>query len=289
MERLGLGPGVLLARHPPLVYGRMTGWGQTGPYAHVAGHDINYVAMAGALHGCGRAGQRPTAPMNLLGDFGGGGMMLAFGMVSAILAARATGRGQVVDCAMIDGAALLSTTIWGWRAAGVWNDERGFNILDSGAHFYDTYRCADDRFVAIGAIEPKFYAGFLRLIGQSEDSDFQAQWDRAKWPELKARLDAIFTGKTRDEWCAIMERSDICFAPVLSMAEAAGHPQNAARETFSAIGGIVQPMPAPRFSATPAAQPRPPSQPGADTDALLAEIGYDPALVAGLRDRRVVA
>lgn len=283
MERLGLGPDALLADNPKLVYGRMTGWGQTGPYAQAAGHDINYIALAGALHAYGRAGEKPTPPINMVGDFGGGGMMLAFGMVAAILSARGTGRGQVIDCAMTDGAALLMSMIWGFRAMGMWRDERGVNLLDTGAHFYDTYECSDGRFVSIGSIEPQFYAELRRLAGLTEDPDFDRQMDPTAWGPLKAKLTELFRSKTRDEWCGLMEHSDVCFAPVLSMAEAPDHPHNATRGTFGTVDGTVQPMPAPRYSGTPTAQPFATPAAGSDGGALLAGLGYDEARIAALR------
>jgi alpha-methylacyl-CoA racemase len=283
MERLGLGPDVLLDDNPRLVYGRMTGWGQTGPYAQAAGHDINYIALAGALHGYGRAGGKPTPPINMVGDFGGGGMMLAFGMVAAMLSARATGKGQVIDCAMTEGAAVLSGMIWGFRGLGVWKDARGVNMLDTGAHFYDAYECADGGFISIGSIEPQFYAELRRLTGLDADPAFDAQMDAAQWPALKDRLAALFRTEPRDHWCRLMEMTDVCFAPVLSMAEAPGHPHNVARGAFAEVGGMVQPMPAPRYSLTATAPPAPAPAAGADTAALLAEFGYDDARVAALR------
>jgi alpha-methylacyl-CoA racemase len=283
MERLGLGPDVLQADNARLVYGRMTGWGQSGPYAKVAGHDINYIALAGALHAFGRAGEKPTPPVNMVGDFGGGGMILAFGMVSAILAAQKSGHGQVIDCAMVDGSALLMSMIWGFRAQGLWQDERGVNALDTGAHFYDTYECADGRFVAIGAIEPQFYAELRRLAGIADESAFDAQHDRAAWPSLKEEMTRVCKTKSRDEWCAVMEMTDACFAPVLSMGEAPGHPHNIERATFGSIGDAVQPMPAPRYSSTPTAIPRPAGKAGADGEALLIELGYDAAHIVDLR------
>ena len=255
MERLGLGPDVLLGDNPRLVYGRMTGWGQTGPYAHAAGHDINYIALAGALHGYGRAGEKPTPPINMVGDFGGGGMMLAFGMVSALLYAAKTGQGQVIDVAMTDGAAVLSAMIWGFRANGMWRDERGVNLLDTGAHFYDTYATSDGKWLSIGSIEPQFYAELRRLCGLTDDLDFDAQMDRASWGPLKAKLTALFLTRTRDAWCALLEMTDVCFAPVLSMAEAPAHPHNAARDTFVTVGGVVQPAPAPRYSVNTTVAP----------------------------------
>ncbi len=249
-ERLGLGPEVLLADNPRLVYGRMTGWGQFGPYAHAAGHDINYIALAGALHAYGRAGEKPTPPINMVGDFGGGGMMLAFGMVSALLHAKTTGQGQVIDAAMTDGAATLMSMIWGFKANGIWSDDRGTNLLDTGAHFYDTYETSDGKWLSIGSIEPQFYAELRQVAGLADDKDFDAQMDRASWAPLKAKLTALFLTKTRDQWCALMEMTDICFAPVLSMAEAPAHPHNAARGTFIEVGGVMQPAPAPRYSVT---------------------------------------
>lgn len=249
-ERLGLGPEVLLADNPKLVYGRMTGWGQTGPYAHAAGHDINYIALAGALHAYGRAGEKPTPPINMVGDFGGGGMMLAFGMVSALLHAQKTGVGQVIDTAMTDGAAVLMSMIWGFRANGIWSDDRGTNMLDTGTHFYDTYETRDGKWISIGSIEPQFYAELRRLAGLTDDKDFDAQMDRAAWGPLKAKLTALFLSRTRDEWCALMEMTDVCFAPVLSMAEAPSHPHNVARGTFIEVDGVTQPAPAPRYSVT---------------------------------------
>ena len=249
-ERLGLGPEVLLGDNPRLVYGRMTGWGQTGPYAQAAGHDINYIALAGALHTYGREGEKPTPPINMVGDFGGGGMMLAFGMVSALLHAKTTGQGQVIDAAMTDGAAALMSMIWGFKANGMWGEDRGTNMLDTGAHFYDTYETSDGKWLSIGSIEPQFYAELRRLAGLVEDTAFDAQMDRSQWGPLKAKLTALFLGKTRDEWCALMEMTDVCFAPVLSMAEAPSHPHNAARGTFIEVGGVMQPAPAPRYSLT---------------------------------------
>ena len=249
MERLGLGPDVCLARNPRLVYGRMTGWGQTGPLAHAAGHDINYIALAGALHAIGPAGQKPTVPLNYIGDFGGGGMLLGFGLVCALLEAKASGHGQVVDAAMTDGTALLSTMMYGFKAQGQWSNRRGDNMLDGGAHFYDTYTCADGKHIAIGAIEPQFYALLLKLLGIT-DPAFQAQMNPAAWPELKHRLSALFATRPREAWCALLEGTDTCFAPVLDWDEAPVHPHNVARGTFVQVDGVVQPAPAPRFSRT---------------------------------------
>lgn len=255
-ERLRLGPSDLHEINPKLVYGRMTGWGQDGPLAKAAGHDINYIAIAGALHAFGRAEEKPTPPINMVGDFGGGGMLLAFGMVSAMLEAQRSGNGQVIDCAMVDGSALLMSMIWGFRAMGRWADKRGVNLLDTGAHFYDTYETADGRHVAIGSIEPQFYAELRRLTGLTDDGRFDAQMDPSAWPELKAELTKIFLTKTLDEWCALMEGTDVCFAPVLSMSEAPDHPHNQARQTFVEVDGVIQPAPAPRYSRTPNDPPR---------------------------------
>ena len=287
-ERLGLGPDVLLGATPRLVYGRMTGWGQDGPYAQAAGHDINYIALAGALHTFGRAGEKPTPPINMVGDFGGGAMMLAFGMVSALLHARTTGRGQVIDCAMTDGAALLMSMIWSFHGQGLWRDECGVNLLDSGAHFYDTYACADGAYVAIGAIEPQFYAVLREMAGLAVDPAFDRQMDPRGWPALKKKLAAVFASRTRDEWCAILEHTDACFAPVLSMAEAPKHPHNVARGTFVEAGGVVQPMPAPRYSATPTVAPRM-ADGQSDTASLLDGLGYAPDQVEALKAAGIVA
>jgi len=282
MERLGLGPDELLADNPKLVYGRMTGWGQSGPYAPLAGHDINYIALTGALHGIGRAGAKPTAPVNYLGDYGGGGMMLAFGMVSAFLAIKNGASGQVIDCAMTDGTAVLTSVIWGLHADGLWVDKRGINLLDSGAHFYDTYETRDGKYVSIGSIEPKFYALLLEKAGLTDDPDFAAQHDKTQWPALSEKLTVLFKSKTRDEWCELMEGTDVCFAPVLSLTEAPHHPHNVARETFLEVGGTVQPAPAPRFSVTQAAAPRKSPQVGADTASVLKDLGYDSAQIEQL-------
>ena len=285
-ERLGLGPAECHAVNPRLVYGRMTGWGQFGPYAHAAGHDINYIALAGALHAYGRAGDKPTPPINMVGDFGGGGMMLAFGMVAALLHAQRTGEGQVIDCAMTDGAATLMAMIWGFRANGIWKDERGVNLLDTGAHMYDTYECGDGRWISIGSLEPQFYALLLEKTGLKDDPAFAAQMDASGWPALKDRLTALFKTKTREEWCNIMEMTDVCFAPVLSMSEAPQHPHNAARQTFVEADGVMQPAPAPRYSATVTDAPR--MTKAADTDAILAELGYPAEKLDALKAGGVV-
>jgi len=252
LERLGLAPDVLLADNPRLVIGRMTGWGQEGPKARWAGHDINYIALSGALHTYGRKGQKPTPPANAVGDYGGGGMMLAFGILAGILSARSTGKGQVVDCAMIDGASLLSIVIYMMHAVGMWQDERGTNILDTGAPYYETYETSDGKYVSIGPIEMPFYDQMLSVLGLEGDPLFLDRDNRDNWPAQKQRLEAIFRTRTRDEWCAMMDETDICFAPVLSLSEAPHHPHNVARGTFIEVDGILQPAPAPRFSATPA-------------------------------------
>ena len=282
MERLGLGPEVLLASNPRLVFGRMTGWGQNGPYAQMAGHDINYIALSGVLDCLGRAGEKPTPPINLIGDFGGGGMMLAFGMLAALLHAQRTGVGQVVDCAMTEGAALLSAMIWTFIAQGRWPGQRGTNMLDTGSHYYDTYICADGLHIAVGAIEPDFYAELRRLIGLSDDSDFDRQNDRSAWPLLKAKIAAVFAGKTRAEWCAVLEGSNACFAPVLSTEEAPLHPHNIARDTFVKIDDVMQPRPAPRYSVSLTSDPVMPRISSTDTVDLLRSIGYDENLLSSL-------
>ena len=281
MERLGLGPDIALKRNPKLVYGRMTGWGQFGPLATAAGHDINYIAITGALHAIGSK-EKPYPPLNLVGDFGGGALYLAFGMLAALTHARQTGVGQVVDAAMTDGAASLMAMFYGYKAAGAWKDERRSNLLDGGAHMYDTYETSDGRWVAIGSLEPQFYALLLQKAGIS-DPQFAHQGDRDQWPELKEKLAAVLRTKTRDEWTAIMEGADICYGPVLDLEEAPQHPHNVARETFVAPGGVIQPAPAPRFSATPGAIQRPPARPGAHNEDALSDWGFSPAEIDGLK------
>ena len=287
-ERLGLGPDDCLARNPALVYGRMTGWGQEGPYANAAGHDINYISLAGALDSYGRRGQAPVPPINMVGDFGGGGMYLAFGMVCAILEARGSGQGQVVDAAMVDGAASLMSFIHGFRAMGVWNDERGTNMLDTGAHFYDVYETSDGKYVSIGSIEPQFYAELRETLGLT-DPKWDQQMTRNAWPELKDELAAIFKNRTRDDWCELMEHTDICFAPVLSLAEAPQHPHNVHRGTFIEYEGITQPRPAPRFSRTDSEIQRPPAHAGQHTEEVLVDYGFRADEIALLRDRGAIA
>src|SRR5215469_673305 len=284
MERLGVGPDVCLRRNPRLVYGRMTGWGQTGPLAHTAGHDINYIAISGALHAVGLAGGEPVVPLNLVGDFGGGGMLLAFGVVAAILRARSTGEGCVVDAAMTDGAAMLMSMMYGFYAAGHWQDARGTNLLDGGAPFYRTYRCADGRYIAVGALEPKFSAELLSRLGIGADDDLRRRlYDPGAWPELRSRLGDLFRTRTRDEWSALLEGTDACAAPVLSLGEAPTHPHNVARGAFTEVAGLVQPAPAPRFSATPGGISGPAPEPGRDTGAILDELGYGGSEIEALR------
>ena len=289
MERLGIGPEDCLARNPKLVFGRMTGWGQEGPYAMAAGHDINYIALAGALEPIGRNGEAPLPPLNLVGDFGGGGMLLAFGVACGIVEAQRSGQGQVVDAAMVDGAASLMAMFHSMRALGVWNDERGTNLLDTGSHFYDVYECADERYISIGSIEPQFYAELMRLTELDGDDDFAAQMTRSSWPELKERISAVFKTRTRDEWCEIMDATDVCFAPVLTLAEAPQHPHNQHREVFTKLAGVVQPNPSPRFSRTEATIQSPPAHPGQHTDEVLRSVGFDPDDIVKLRDTGAVA
>jgi alpha-methylacyl-CoA racemase len=274
MERLGVGPDVCLARNPRLVFGRMTGWGQEGMYAQAAGHDINYLALAGSLAHFARRGEAPVPPLNMVGDFGGGGMFLAYGVVCALLEAQKSGRGQVVDTAMVDGAAVLMTMFWSFKSMGIFNENApGTNLLDTGAHFYDVFECKDGRYVSLGSIEPQFYAELMELTGLKDDPDFARQMDQSMWPGLKERLREVFRGKTRDEWCAIMEATDVCFAPVLTMSEAAAHPHNVERRTFVEANGHMQPGPAPRFSRTVPQIGRPSAHPGQHTEEVLREWG----------------
>ncbi|MBR11534.1 MAG: carnitine dehydratase [Acidimicrobiaceae bacterium] len=287
-ERLGLGPEDCLARNPAIVYGRMTGWGQEGPYATTAGHDINYISLAGALAHMGRNDTGPVPPLNLVGDFGGGGMYLAYGIVCALLSARATGEGQVVDAAMVDGAASLMSFFYGMLHTGFATEGRGENMLDTGAHFYDVYECADGGWISIGSIEPQFYAELVQKLGLDPD-DFADQHDRSRWPELKEKVAAVVATKARDEWDAILEGSDVCYAPVLTVSEAKEHPHHVARGTFVESGGIVQPGPAPRLSRTPGEIRRPPAHAGQHTDEVLAEMGLDAERIAALRASGAVA
>ena len=271
MERLGLGPDVCLVRNPRLVYARMTGWGQHGPLSQAAGHDINYISLSGALHAIGTA-EQPIVPLNLVGDFGGGAMLLAVGVLSAVIHARTSGKGQVVDAAMTDGSALLMSMMYGFKAEGHWKDERAANMLDGGAHFYGTYRCADDKWISIGSIEPQFSALLVEKTGM-QDVDVANQRNPATWVDMKQRLVEVFARRTRNEWCALMEATDVCFAPVLAMEEAPAHPHNLARQTFCEVAGVVQPAPAPRFSQTPACIDHAPVARGSDTSKILERLG----------------
>jgi len=278
MERLGLGPEVVLARNPRLAYGRMTGWGQDGPLAEQAGHDINYIATAGVLGAFARRGERPLFPLNLVGDYGGGAMMLAYGLLAAIISARRTGEGQVVDAAMVEGSSLLATLIHSMRDIGMWSGPPGTNLLDSGAHFYEVYECADGGHFAVGALEPQFYAELLRLL-ELDPAEFP-QMERDRWPELKRAFAELFRARTRDEWTQVFAGSEACATPVLDIEEAASHPHNVARGSFIEVGGKLQPAPAPRFAGTPAAMPAPPPEPGADTEAALAAWGLEAGEIA---------
>ena len=280
-EKLGLGPADCMARNPKLVYARMTGFGGTGPLAKVAGHDINYCALSGALHAIGPA-EKPVPALNLVGDYGGGALYLAFGIMSAIYEAQRSGAGQVIDAGMVDGAASLMIPIYGLHASGYFSDERASNILDGGAPLYDAFECADGKFVSIGSIEKKFYALLLEKLGL-ENEDLPDQMDRSRWPELRARFAEVIKGKTRDEWVAIMGDSDVCFAPIMSMSEAHTHPHNIARENFVEVAGVTQPAPAPKFSRTPGRIHSAPSKPGEHTDSALAAWGFAADDIAALK------
>lgn len=287
MERLGLGPAECLERNPLLVYGRMTGWGQEGPRSGEAGHDIDYIGLAGLLHTVGERGRPPVPPLNLVADFGGGGMLLALGIAVALVERARSGHGQVIDAAMVDGSALLGAMLYGMRASGMWSDERGANLFDGGAPFYTTYRTSDDEFVAVGALEPRFYAALLESLGIDPDS-LPAQYDRSGWGEIRARLAVEFAARTRDEWAGVFAGSDGCVVPVLRPGEAVADPHLRDRGTFITVGGVAQPAPAPRFDRTPASEPRPPRPPGADTDRVLSGLGYQESEIAVLRAGGVV-
>jgi alpha-methylacyl-CoA racemase len=292
-ERLGFGPDACLSRNPRLVYGRMTGWGQEGPLAHAAGHDLNYIALSGALHSIGVGGGKPVPPLNLLGDFGGGGMLLAFGLVCALLERERSGEGQVVDAAMLDGAASMMAMFCGFRAMGLFDERPGASVLGGAAHFYDTYATADGKYVAVAALEPAFYGEFMDRLGLDRARFAPHGFrlgapDDPAWDDLKAELAGVFRTRTRDEWCALLEGSDACFAPVLGLSEAARHPHNAARGTYIEVDGVLQNAPAPRFSRTPAAAPELPRAPGADTRAVLAQAGYDHESLAALAAAGVI-
>ncbi len=288
MERLGLGPDVCLERNPGLIYGRMTGFGQEGPLAEVAGHDINYISLAGALEPIGRKGGPPLPPLNLVGDFGGGGMLLAYGVVCGIVERATSGKGQVIDAAMVDGASVLMTMFHSFRAMGGWSDERGTNLLDTGAHFYDVYETSDGKYVSVGSIEPQFYALLVEHSGLGEGRKLPHQMDREQWPALKEDIAAIFKQKTRDEWCEIMEGTDVCFAPVLSLGEAPQHPHNTLRKTFIERDGVTQPAPAPRFSRTTAEVECSPAYPGQHTRDVLSDWGFSADEIAALEDAKAV-
>ncbi len=279
LERLGLGPDVALKRNPKLVYGRMTGWGQTGPWASMAGHDINYIALTGALHAMGRAGEPPAPPLNLVGDYGGGALYLAFGLMAGVFEAQRSGKGQVIDCAMVDGVASLMTMFYSMRHAGLWNDRRDDNLLDGGAHFYDTYECADGRWLAAGAIEPQFHKVLVDGLGLSE-AEFPARMDRSKWPAFSERVAGVVRTRTRDDWMAVFAGTDACVAPVLSMEEAPHHPHMQARGVLPKLAGVVQPAPAPRFSRTAGAIQGEPPASGAQSAGVLQDWGVQEDLAA---------
>jgi alpha-methylacyl-CoA racemase len=283
MERLGLGPDLCLQRNPKLVYGRMTGWGQTGPLAQTAGHDLNYISLTGALQAMGRPGVPPPVPLNLIGDYGGGGLLLAFGIVCGLLEARTSGLGQVVDAAMTDGSALLAAVFYGLRAGGSWSTERSANLLDGAAHFYDTYACSDGKYVSVGALEPQFYALLLEKLELRDDPAFEDQHDRARWPALKEHVAAVFKTKTRDQWAELFAGSDACVTPILDWDEALRHPHNRERATFIELAGVTQPAPAPRFSRTPPQVTRPPARSGEHSEGVLADWGVAASDIAELR------
>jgi alpha-methylacyl-CoA racemase len=284
-ERLGIGPAQCLARNPRLVYGRITGWGQDGPYAHTAGHDINYVSLTGALHAIGRPDSGPVPPLNIVGDFGGGGMLLAFGIVCALLEAKNSGKGQVVDAAIVDGAASLMGMMYAMRATGLWRDERGTNVLDGGAPYYDVYRCADGGYVAVGALEEKFYAQLLTGLGLADDPVCtNSRTDPGRWPAIRQRFTDLFATRTRADWCGVFDGRDACVTPVLSMAEAPGHAHNADRGTFFTGDGIPQPAPVPRFERTPAILPHPAPRPGRHSREVLTECGLSESETSALFD-----
>lgn len=288
MERLGLGPDVCLARNPRLVFGRLTGWGQHGPLAHAAGHDINYVALSGILNHAGHRDSAPSIPPTVVGDIGGGAMFMALGLVSGVLRARATGQGQVIDGAITDGCAVMSMLVQGLRAQRLWVDRRQSNALDGGAHWYDCYQCADGEWISVGALEPQFYQLLLQKCGLGGQGFEQAQFAVSNWPAHKEKFAALFRKRTRAEWCELLEGSDVCFAPVLSFAEARQHPHNVARNAYIDVDGVPQPAPAPRFSATPAAVRSPPAAIGADTQAMLESVGYSADEIMALAGAGVV-
>lgn len=288
MERLGLGPDVCSERNERIVFGRMTGWGQEGPLANAAGHDINYISLTGALAAIGRPGSPPVPPLNLIGDFGGGGMLLALGLVAALLESKESKKGQVVDAAMTDGSALLMTMIYTMHSSGIWKTSMGSNLLDGGSHFYDTYECKDGKFISLGSIEPQFYA-LLCQIAELDESIFGKQMSRDSWPEQKEVIKKIILEKTREEWCDLMEGTDVCFAPVLDMSEAPKHPHNIERKTFIDLEGVTQPAPAPRFSRTEPEVVSSPSIVGEHTDEVLTSIGLSDEDINTLKTSGAVA
>jgi len=286
-ERLGIGPEDCMAHNPKLVYGRMTGWGQDGPLAQAAGHDLNYIALSGALHGMGDPNYPPKPPLNLVGDFGGGGMFLAFGVMCAVFEAGRSGKGQVIDVSMVEGAATLMHMMYAWMADGRWQDKRGSNMLDGAAHFYDSYETSDGKYITLGAIEPQFYQ-LMRDKLELTDDEFDHQNAPQHWPSLKEKITALIKTRTRDQWCELLEGSDVCFAPVLSMNEAPLHPHNQQRGSFFTQGGVVQPSPAPKFSRTPAAQPESPAMAGQDNEAVMLRLGYSVEEIGALRERGIL-
>ena len=287
MERLGLAPDTCMQRNPKLVFGRMTGWGQSGPLAATAGHDLNYISLTGVAHAVGHAGQAPVHPLNLVGDYGGGGMLLAFGVMCALWEARHSGQGQVIDAAMVDGASALMAEYYSFMANNEFSDQRGTHLLDGGAHFYSMYQTLDGEYISVGALEPKFYAELLERLGM-DGEPLPEQYDQTQWPEMKARLAELFATRTRAEWCELLEGTDACFAPVLYLGEVAEHPHHAARGTIIEVDGVKQAAPAPRFERTPAAQPQPPRMPGQDTRSVLESLGYSEQRVSELLDSGAV-
>jgi alpha-methylacyl-CoA racemase len=288
-EKLGIGPDVCLERNPKLIFGRMTGWGQEGPLAMAAGHDINYISITGALYATGRAGEKPVPPLNLVGDMGGGGMLLVNGVLAALLETHNSGKGQVIDAAMVDGAAQLMWMFHGFQAAGGWDEtQRESNMLDGGAHFYDTYECADGEYISIGSIEPQFYALLIEKAGLDPE-EFADQHNRELWPVLSEKLTEVFKGKTQAEWCEIMEGTDVCFAPVLNFMDAPAHPANESRQAYVEVDGTTQPAPAPRFSRTPGEVRHGARELGADTDETLAAMGFEAQEIASLREAGAIA
>ncbi len=288
-EKLGVGPDECLQRNPKLIFARMTGWGQEGPLAKAAGHDINYISLTGALFATGRKGEKPVPPLNLVGDMGGGGMLLVNGVLAALLEAHSSGKGQVIDAAMVDGAAQLMWMFHGFQAGGGWDEtQRGSNMLDGAAHFYDSYECADGEYISIGSIEPQFYALLIEKA-ELDPEEFADQFNGELWPQLTARLDEVFKTKTQAQWCDIMEGTDVCFAPVLNFMDAPKHPANVARNTYIEVDGITQPAPAPRFSRTPSEVRHGIRELGADTDATLAAMGFETQEIAAMREAGVIA